>query len=320
MTRAEWEALVEYTLNIGRQMMECGAEAWRAENTMARIFRAYDLEVLDAHVIATQAAVTVKTPTGEHYTSTCMILPDKTGTDLGRLETLNAAARHICDAPPPLEELPLCLKRPVARWSWRELLGYLLGAGAFAIFFGGVFLDGVAAGAIGGVVYLMEQVRRVHQQNKIIYTVVACFLAGLLAQACVGIGFGVNLDLIMIGDIMLFIPGLVIVNGVREFFYADILTGLYRLVEALLIAGAIAAGYAVSLMMGGSLWRRRDTDSVRRFGDAGLRPVLPCPSPPSAPGHLGRCAVLAAVSSGAGPGRECISQCVGGLHGGLPVV
>lgn len=57
----------------------------------------------------------------------------------------------------------------------------------------------------------------------------------------------------MIGDIMLFIPGLVIVNGVREFFYADILTGLYRLVEALLIAGAIAAGYAVSLMMGGSL-------------------------------------------------------------------
>ena len=29
MTRAEWEALVEYTLNIGRQMMECGAEAWR---------------------------------------------------------------------------------------------------------------------------------------------------------------------------------------------------------------------------------------------------------------------------------------------------
>ena len=106
MTRAEWEALVEYTLNIGRQMMECGAEAWRAENTMARIFRAYGLEVLDAHVIATQAAVTVKTPTGEHYTSTCMILPDKTGTDLGRLETLNAAARHICGAPPPWRSFP----------------------------------------------------------------------------------------------------------------------------------------------------------------------------------------------------------------------
>ena len=253
MTRMECEALVEYTLNIGRQMMECGAEAWRAENTMARIFRAYDLEVLDAHTIATQAAVTVKTPAGEHYTSTCMILPDKTGTDLERLETLNAAARQICAAPPPLEHLPLCLNRPALRWSWRELVGYLLGSGAFAVFFGGGLIDGVASGFIGGLIYLMEQLRRVHHQNRIIYTTLACFLSGLLAQACVGMGFGVNLDLIMIGDIMLFIPGLVIVNGVREFFYADILTGLYRIVEALLIAGAIAVGYAVSLMMGGSL-------------------------------------------------------------------
>ena len=70
LTRAQLEDLVEYTLDVGRQMMECGAEAWRTENTMARIFRAYGLEVLDAHVIASQAAVTVKTPTGEHYTST----------------------------------------------------------------------------------------------------------------------------------------------------------------------------------------------------------------------------------------------------------
>ena len=52
---------------------------------------------------------------------------------------------------------------------------------------------------------------------------------------------------------MLFIPGLVIVNGVREFFYADILTGVYRLIEALLIAGAIAVGYAVSLVIGGQI-------------------------------------------------------------------
>lgn len=54
MTRAEWEALVEYTLNIGRQMMECGAEAWRAENTMARIFGLWPGGP-GAHVIATQA-------------------------------------------------------------------------------------------------------------------------------------------------------------------------------------------------------------------------------------------------------------------------
>ena len=253
LTRAQLEDLVEYTLDVGRQMMECGAEAWRTENTMARIFRAYGLEVLDAHVIASQAAVTVKTPTGEHYTSTCMILPDKIGTDLERLETLNAAARYICAFTPELADLPLSLRRPSTRWSWRELLGYILGAGAFAIFFGGVLLDGLSSGFIGFVIYLMSQVRRLHHQNRIIYTTVACFLSGLLAQGCVAIGFGVNLDMVLIGDIMIFIPGLTMVKGVREFFYSDILTGIWRLVEAMLIAAAIAVGYVVSLMLGGQL-------------------------------------------------------------------
>ena len=157
MTRMEMESLVEYTLTIGRQMMECGAEAWRAENTMARILRAYELEVLDAHAMATQAAVTVKDKSGAHYTSTCMVLPDKTGTNLQRLEDINAAARYICDRVPPLEALPKALDHSGPRWSWPEMFGYLLGGGGFAIFFGGTVLDGLAAAFIGFCIYGMER-------------------------------------------------------------------------------------------------------------------------------------------------------------------
>lgn len=253
MTKQDREALVEYTLDVGRKMIECGAEAWRAENTMARILRAYDLEVLDAHTIATQAAVTVKDTDGSHYTSTCMVLPDKTGTDLQRLEILNAAARRICEHPPAVENLPLVMTSASARWSWLELAGYVLAAGAFAVFFGGSYADGAAAAIIAGVIYLMEQVRRYYRQNRTIYTVIACFVSGVLARLCMGSSFGLQLDMIMIGDIMLFIPGLALVNGVRELFYSDILTGVYRMVEACLGAGAIAIGYAAALMIGGGI-------------------------------------------------------------------
>lgn len=253
MDRMERETLVEYTLNMGRQMMECGAEAWRAENTMARILRAYHLEVLDAHALATQTAVTVKDGDGSHYTSTCMVLPDKTGTDLERLELINAAARAICDAPPAVGELPVSIDPPRARWSWKELWGYLLGSGAFAVFFGGTLLDGVAAAGIAFFAYLMEQFRRVHRQHRIIYTLIASFLSGLAACFCRGVGFGDTLDMVVIGTIMIFIPGLALVNGVRELFYSDILTGVYRMLEALLSTGAIAVGYAVALMIGGGL-------------------------------------------------------------------
>ena len=139
----------------------------------------------------------------------------------------------------------------------------------------------------------MEQLRRVHHQNRIIYTTLACFLSGLLAQACVGMGFGINLDRIMIGDIMLFIPGLTIVNGVREFFYADILTGVYRLIEALLMAGGHCGGLRGGFDDGRELgMRERDTSAVRRTGDPGLRAVLPCAAPALAAGHPGGRPVL----------------------------
>ncbi len=251
MTRTEREQFVEYVLDLGRQMMECGAEAWRAENTMARICRAYGLEVRDSHVMATQAALTVKDTDGSHYTSTCMILPDKTGTNLERLELINGASRAICERPLPLDQLPLSLGSSGPRWSWAELLGYLLGTGAFAVFFGGSLLDGVVGAAIGAAIYGMEQIRRLYRQHKIIYTVVACFLAGVLARLCTGLP--IDLDMVMIGDVMVFIPGLALVNGVRELFYSDILTGIYRMTEALLSAAAIALGYAAALMLGGGL-------------------------------------------------------------------
>lgn len=255
MTRMDCETLVEFTLNVGQRMMECGAEAWRTEDTMARIVRAYGLEALDTHTIATQVAMTVKAPDGTRYTSTCSIPATKTRTDLGRLEELNAAARQICKNPPAIADLPSCTEDaggPIS-WSWRELLGYLLGAGAFAVFFGGGVLDGIASAGIGGLIYAMDHIRYLRRRNRIIYTVIACFLAGMLARLSTCLGLGINLDKIMIGDVMLFIPGLALVNGVREMFYADILTGLYRLVEVVLAAAAIAAGFAVSLMLGGGV-------------------------------------------------------------------
>ena len=60
-------------------------------------------------------------------------------------------------------------------------------------------------------------------------------------------------DKIMIGDIMLLIPGLLLVNAIKEMFNRDIVTGLYRLIEAVLVALAIAGGYALAfLVMGGA--------------------------------------------------------------------
>ena len=65
-------------------------------------------------------------------------------------------------------------------------------------------------------------------------------------------GFITNPNYIIIGNIMPIIPGIGITNAFKDMFVGDVVTGVYRLIEALLITIGIALGYAVpSLLMGG---------------------------------------------------------------------
>lgn len=58
----------------------------------------------------------------------------------------------------------------------------------------------------------------------------------------------------MIGSIMLSIPGINLMNALRDMMCGDIITGILRLAEALMIAVAIVAGFGIAIMMfGGGL-------------------------------------------------------------------
>ncbi|MCS4454700.1 threonine/serine exporter family protein [Clostridium botulinum] len=94
---------------------------------------------------------------------------------------------------------------------------------------------------------------QIRKLNRVIYTVIACFLSGCLAQLCGHFGLCMNVDKVMIGDIMIFIPALILINGVKEIFYQDIMPGLYRLIEAFMIALSIAIGFVGSMMLLGGI-------------------------------------------------------------------
>ena len=73
--------------------------------------------------------------------------------------------------------------------------------------------------------------------------------AGALLLA--GMGLGVQLDKVVIGNIMLLIPGLELTNGMRDLFSGDVLAGLLHIGEAIFLAMVIALGAAYILSLGG---------------------------------------------------------------------
>ncbi|MCD8068201.1 MAG: threonine/serine exporter family protein, partial [Lachnospiraceae bacterium] len=78
----------------------------------------------------------------------------------------------------------------------------------------------------------------------------------ILALAC-GVGacllhispIPVQMDMIMIGNVMLLIPGLALTNSLRDLMTGDIVSGTLKLVNSLLIAVFIACGFVLSMMI-----------------------------------------------------------------------
>ena len=253
LTHEECEELVECILTVGAEMVRNGAEVRRAEDTMLRIAKAYEFTVMSSYAVTAQVELSLKAPDGSHYTQALRIV--RTWNDLGRVETLNADARRICRDRPPVAALREYITPAPEGKRFRvgEFIGYPISAFGFAVFFGGNWLDGLASAAVSLVMYLMDHFIRLRKHNYFVYTFFASFVAGSLAELCLMAGFGANIDKIMIGDIMLFIPGLAMVNGIKEMFYRDIMTGILRILEAVLVATAIAVGYALAILLFGIL-------------------------------------------------------------------
>lgn len=62
-------------------------------------------------------------------------------------------------------------------------------------------------------------------------------------------GIGHNIDKIMIGEIMLVIPGIAMTNAIRDLLMGDTGSGMLRFINAVIIAGIIAAGFATALLI-----------------------------------------------------------------------
>ena len=59
-------------------------------------------------------------------------------------------------------------------------------------------------------------------------------------------------DKVLIGIIMLLIPGIILTNSIRDILLGDIISGSLRLVEAILMAATLALGMMAAIwLMGG---------------------------------------------------------------------
>lgn len=242
-------------MDIGQYMIKYGSEVHRVEDTVTRICRAYGAARVEIWAIDSLITASVYMPNGDSSTQTRRI--SSSSNHLARLEALNSLSREICSAeitPSPAEVdgrvAEIRRLRPIHP-ILRCMCG-ALGAGAFAIFFGGRLLDGISAAVIGALMTALIHLDFING-NAMMRTFILSFFNGLLASLFHAVGFGYNLDKIAIGTIMLVIPGMAFSNSLRDIMYGDTASGTMGFSKALVCALMVVLGYSASFLLFGEL-------------------------------------------------------------------
>ena len=247
--------LLSCAMDIGEQMLISGAEVERVESTIRFICSAYGCRRTDVFTITANIETTIEDADGQYYTQSRRIT--RTRTNLERLHALNALSRQICAQQPDHAYIQqqiqkICARKPYPLWL--EALGSALIAFSFAQFFGGSLEDGLVASVLCFGLRYTTFLLQMASLNQIFVNIVASFLMCCTAMGVTRMGLGDDVNKIIIGNIMLLIPGIALTNSIRDMICGDIMTGIMRFFDAVLVAVAIAAGYILAVhLMGGVL-------------------------------------------------------------------
>ncbi len=233
--------IFDTALEIGYQLAMCGAETYRIEESINRIMAAYGAKA-EVFAIPNCMTATVTTPDGACMTRLRRI--GFHGNDMDTLERYSNLSRKICSEQPDPETAAKWLQETKACHRHYALpillIGNMIAAAGFAFFFGGSPVDIAITSVCGLVVCLLTWLTGKLHINNFFATMTTSFFMALTAYALGSLG--ANADVAIIGTLMILVPGLIFTNAMRDIIFGDTNSGINRIVQVIMIAGAIGLG------------------------------------------------------------------------------
>ena len=251
----DYNTLLDLATDLGYELAMSGAETFRIEESITRVLASYGVQA-EAFAIPNYLVVSIITDNGKPITRMRRI--GQHGNDLDSVEKFNGLSRALCNRKPEpkigLEWLKMVKSQKIYYSRPVMYLGNFLGALGFALFFGGNWTDGICAGICGLLVGFLTQFLEDMKANHFFRTIAAAFAMSLLAYVMSAMGIAPNVDAVVIGTLMLLVPGLLFTNAMRDIIYGDTNSGVNRIVQVLLIAVALALGTGAAWNVIASVW------------------------------------------------------------------
>lgn len=243
----EAKDLMNLSLYTGALLIQNGAESYRAEDTIERICKSVsNISNVSAYALPSAIFISMEFE-GETLSNFRKItIAD---TNLYKIDRVNSFSREFVSSDFSIKETYDKLFEIDNTEEKKEKI-YLSGgiaASFFSVLFGGDLKDFFASFFIGILIPIILDKLSHFKLSFFINNIICAFITSILAITFVHFNFGSNIDNIIIGVIMLLVPGVAITNSVRDIMSGEFITGAITMIKAFFIALAIAFGVGVGL-------------------------------------------------------------------------
>ena len=233
-------------MKAGQIQLENGAEIFRVEDTIMHICRAYGLHSVHIFVLSNGIFLSCGDETEPLFAKVLQVPVNNT--NLRRVAEVNQLSRRIEEeglSPENVRrELTRIEEHPGFPAALQIAVAGLAGA-CFGVMFGGspwAFLCSIVVGSLyqAYAVYLGNP-----HLGRIVRTILGSAWITFLCILCYRFGPGENFDAMIIGGIILMVPGVAFTNAIRDMVDSDYISGSVRMLDAVCIA--IGVGVVLAL-------------------------------------------------------------------------
>ena len=248
----ETDSKIACILDIGQMLLSNGADVNRVEDTTMRLSSAFDFRDCQVHAINSSIILTLTAPDETIITRARRIT--RIDTDLDKVDALNDLSRKICAGMNDMKSISVEMDRSrrAAPYSpFMMYFAYAVAAGFFTLFFGGTWMDMLCSVPIALLLRFVKVELSHFNDNKMVDNIILSAILTFCALVGQHLFPLLHSDLVIIGDIMLLIPGLAFCNSIHDMVMGDTISGVLSMFDAVLRALSIAIGYvAVWAVMG----------------------------------------------------------------------
>ena len=237
--------ILELASYTGKMILQNGGEVYRAEEVIKRVGKHFGYEV-EAFVTLTCIIVSLKKNDGKYYSQVTRI--KERDLNLNKIHKFNNIIRHIDNF--TYEEFHQKLKYIEKNFyleSHRFILGCTIIGATFSVLFNG-WINEIIIGGFGGfLIGIFLSFFSKYKINSVITNIIGGMICSFVACFTTYLGYTEHTSIIIISDLMIFVPGIAFVNTIRDFTSGDLIAGTSRFTEVIMVATSLAVGTGIIL-------------------------------------------------------------------------